>query len=335
MLGKLFGSRGGGSGSPAPITAEVVRRHRERLSREYAEERDAALALTRMYAEELARISKLDEEADFWLKRPIQKCLMKLDGLDTHKLDEHQKQVLNLLVSCHRNYKSVLEDLREYLALCQRIDKANSCLQKMMSVEDIDILHVIQQRAAESPQAREEERTTAADASGKTRTSTTSGRSIDANQSLVMSVCSTAMDEVKRERSLLRAYKLLMKSPKSAALLHALEACFLDQHQSQSQSSSAAEGAGASSGGFSYSQQPYEEFDMAGHNWLEAWIRLTNVLQAISSNYLVLSRDSPAIVLECVKVIEIHENVARNVAEAMPGGNFLSMVSVLNRAAKV
>ena len=81
----------------------------------------------------------------------------------------------------------LLEDLKEHLALCQRIEKANSCLQKTMNVEDQDLLRAIQQQAAESPKAREEERTTAASA-GEARAST-SGRSIDANQSLVMSVC--------------------------------------------------------------------------------------------------------------------------------------------------
>ena len=125
--------------------------------------------------------------------------------------------------------------------------------------------------------------------SGRGRAPERGGHSRSSSSSdLSVSVCSDAADDVNRRRVLFGAYLKLMRPPASPRLVRALR-----------------DSLGRRGGPIRY-----EEFDTVAHAWLEEWRHLTSILEAVFRSYLSVAQRSPLLLVECLKIVEVHENVA-------------------------
>ena len=86
-------------------------------------------------------------------------------------------------------------------------------------------------------------------------------------------------------------------------------------------------------------RSPSEEFDTLAHDWLDEWMNLTSILQAIFKNYFALATQTPSLVIECLKIVEIHENIAEHYNQESQSEDqkllHCSMMPVLLQAASV
>ncbi|UPR02348.1 hypothetical protein HOP50_09g56740 [Chloropicon primus] len=237
------------------------------------EERTDAEILVREIEESLRSLDTVGENANLWVSTPIRSCMNKLSLLDTHNLDQQQRATLNLLAACHRNLKEVWNDLRECVILEKRAGKATESMRRIMDVQEEGSYRSRAVRLC--PEESEGD-------SGPPP----SRQGLSQADSLRLSVCSDEADDLRQRSILLKAYVRLMRAPASPNLVKALKQCFAD-------------GRGC-----------YSEFDTLAHGWLEEWTHLTTIMEAVFRAYFSIATQNPGLLLECMKVVEVHENVA-------------------------
>ena len=207
---------------------EAAERAREETTEALERESAEAHRLVSDFEVELKKVDNLTKDADLWLSRPIKRCMAKLSELDTHNLNREQKDVLNLLVSCHRNLRMISTDIKALARFQRRTAKARACLERVLSAGE-----------------------------GATISRTNHSREASRAESLTLSICSEAADQVQGRHSILCAYMKLMRPPASERIVGALRDSFATR------------------------SPPFEEFDSLAHAWLEEWMHLTTILQAV------------------------------------------------------